>query len=395
MSNLSDFFATAAGGSPLPYQQFVLGQSKTWTVPTTGKIKVVLTGGGGQGAFVPNSHSTIQNNENSGTGGGAGGYSEKLIEVTAGETFTVTIGAGGFSSVAVNSLSGITNGNNGGNSSFVTASAAESVNMIANGGGGGQTRSGTMHVAHTLAGGLGGTSSGGDSNYTGGAGGYAQRAGNNQYNAMVTGGGAVSMYGTAYHGGDIYQNSGAYSNIMVSGGAGVGGHGGGIVTTAVSTTYARVSSGGSASKDGFTMEESGANASLTGLATKGAPNTSATISVLDAQGNGGNSNFGYNQTKGGGAGGYGGGSGGCAIYNQSNNIGVYGYTQDAGGFGGGGAFQMISGANYASTGPWHAGHGGVGGGGGGAFSGRFHQMTSASGRKWATGGNGVCIIMYI
>ena len=35
--------------SPLPYTQFVIGQSKTWTAPLTGRIKVILTGGGGQG----------------------------------------------------------------------------------------------------------------------------------------------------------------------------------------------------------------------------------------------------------------------------------------------------------------------------------------------------------
>jgi len=395
MSNLSDFFATTAGGSPLPYQQFVLGQSKTWTVPTTGKIKVVLTGGGGQGAFVPNKQITISSNYGSGTGGGGGGYSEKVIDVTAGETFTVTIGAGGFNSIAVNSLSALTNGTSGGNSSFVTASAAESVNMIANGGGGGQAQAQT-NADHIVAGGLGGTASGGTANYTGGAGGIITRdsgANYNQYNAYVTGGGSVSIYGTAYHGGNIDHGAGNYHRMLSTGGAGVGGHGGFADSTGTGTKVL-FSSGGSATKDGATYETT-STGSMTGSNAAGGPTNTPTISILDAQGYGGLGRHHYNSSVAGIAGTYGGGGGAGSYYNGNNSTGQYFFGGNGGGFGGGGACIAVSSQNYSGTGAVRAGVGGNGGGGSGAFSGPFHTMTSASNRSWAGGGDGVCIVMYV
>ena len=48
--------------APIPTTQFVIGQSKTFTAPLTGRIKVIITGGGGQGAFLYNSSSSINSN---------------------------------------------------------------------------------------------------------------------------------------------------------------------------------------------------------------------------------------------------------------------------------------------------------------------------------------------
>ena len=97
MANLSDFFA-AASGAPLPYQQLVFGQSKTWTVGVSGRVKVILTGGGGQGGYRYLSGSMAYDapaNRALATGGGAGGYCEKVFDVVAGETYTLVLGAGG------------------------------------------------------------------------------------------------------------------------------------------------------------------------------------------------------------------------------------------------------------------------------------------------------------
>ena len=87
---------------PIPTTQFVIGASKTFTAPLTGRIKVVITGGGGQGAFLANKNAAVESQEGDGTGGGGGGYCEKTFAVTAGETFTVTIGAGGATTLAMN-----------------------------------------------------------------------------------------------------------------------------------------------------------------------------------------------------------------------------------------------------------------------------------------------------
>jgi len=399
MSNLTDLISGGGGdAAPLPYKQFVIGQSKTWTAPATGKIKVIITGGGGQGAFVANQNRFAQSNYGSGTGGGGGGYSEKVFEVTAGETFTVTIGAGGFSSTGVNSINSTRVGNNAGNSSFVTASAAVSVNLIANGGGGGQMVSGGNNNAHVVAGGTGGTASGGDFNFTGGAGGSVTRAAGSQYSAAVTGGGSVALYGTSYTGGNITIDHGGAvpsNRFLATGGAGVGGSAG-AVNSVGSDRLALLSGGGSATKDSTVLSSVvGAQTTIAGTATSGGPTGSPTISVIDAQGEGGFARFAYNSTAYSADGSFGGGGGGSSAWNFANSTSSYAYAGNGGGFGGGGACSFVSQENYAATGEIRAGYGGVGGGGSGAYNGPFSTMTSASGRVWASGGDGLCIVMFI
>ena len=392
--------AVILGSKPsLPTTQFVIGTSKTFTAPLTGRIKVVITGGGGQGAFLANSNSTAKDNLGSGTGGGAGGYCEKTFAVTAGETFTITIGAGGATALGPNNITTSRAGSGGSNSSFVTASAAVSVNMVANGGGGGQYGAGTSS-AITVAGGTGGTASGGDFNYTGGAGGSVTRVAGNGSSCVVTGGGAVALYGTAYRGGNISVTD-ALGDVYYAGASGAGGVGGNggdltITTSGVTTGTIKpifISDGGSSSMAGASYQGA-SSAYFDGTYTSGAPTTSSTINQLDAQGSGGPSVY----YTGGSAlnaygGGYGGGSGG-AVHTPD---GAYYHNHYAGGgFGGGGASSYILGSgDYSGSTPVRAGPGGVGGGGSGAWNGRFSQMTSASGREWAPGGDGVCIIMFV
>ena len=381
---------------PIPTAQFVIGESKTFTAPVTGTIKVIVTGGGGQGGFLANKNATPNSNFGDATGGGGGGYSEKTFAVTAGETFTVTIGAGGSSALAVNDINSNRVGNAGANSSFVTASAAVSVNMAANGGGAGQYSDATSSAV-TTAGGTGGTASGGDFNYTGGAGGSITRVANNSKSAMTTGGGGVALYGTTYRGGNITLGTANESSYMVgsTGGAGVGGNGGDIAFSGTGSN-ARMSAGGSATRTGLSGE-SGSSFNTTTFTSdpSGGPFTSPTINIIDAQGGGNGGSFNYNASPAIGTSSYGAGGGGATGYNQGNSQYYYSYGGTAGGFGGGGGMTFISGVDYLSTGQVRAGPGGVGGGGSGAYSGPFSTMTSASQRSWASGGDGLCIIMYI
>jgi len=378
--------------APIPTAQFVIGESKTFTAPKTGRIKVIITGGGGQGAFLHNTSSTLRNNQGDATGGGAGGYSEKTFNVTAGETFTVTIGSGGATTLSMDSINSNRVGNNGGNSSFVTVSAAESVNMVANGGGGGQFSASTSSAV-TTAGGTGGTASGGDFNYTGGAGGSISRVADCPNNAVTTGGGAVALYGTAYRGGNVTITGalGTSHKGMGTGGAGIGGQGGDIIETGGGYSVIHRSTGGSASRSGFSDSTSGNAWVGNTLLTAGSPFEDPTISVIDAQGYGGYSRYAYNASVYAGTGSYGGG-GGAAIGRLTQSYAFEG--GGAGGFAGSGSLNMFGGY-YSGNAYIGTRAGGNGGGGSGAFSSSFSTSTSATNRNWGPGGDGLCIIMFV
>lgn len=187
---------------------------------------------------------------------------------------------------------------------------------------------------------------------------------------------------------------GNVDRLVASGGAGVGGHGGEIsMSYSQGTTDStwHLSSGGSATAGGA----SGYGTTFTSVGaadTSGAPTTSPTISVIDAQGYGSGFRWYYNGANGNGGGGFGGGSGAFA----NNGSQMWARVGDAGGFAGGGALYTISGGDYTGTGPIKNGGGGVGGGGSGAMRTRhFSSQTGATGRDWMGGGTGLCIIMYI
>lgn len=381
---------------PIPLTQVVIGASKTFTSPITGRIKVIITGGGGQGAFLANKNASVESQEGDATGGGAGGYSEKTFAVTAGETFTVTVGAAGDTTLSPNDVNSSRVGNDGGNSSFVTASAAVSVNMVANGGGGGQFSAAT-NSAVTTAGGTGGTASGGDFNFTGGAGGSITRVSGCNKNAAVTGGGATSITGTAYHGGNVTMTGavGGQDKIIATGGAGVGGSAGDVLGITSSDAFAYISSGGSAAQPGRTNSGALTTSSIQVQGVAGAPIEGATISGLDAQGASGLGYYYYTQQTFGTTGGIGAGGAAGAMQNSANSTNWYGYGGAGGGFAGGGACMLVSGTDSTSGSTIRAGAGGTGGGGSGAYSGPFSTMTSAGGRVWAAGGAGVCIIMFV
>ena len=119
--NLSDFLGSG-GGFP---EQRAFTTSGSFTAPRTGKYLLTAIGGGAADL-------------NSGRGGGAGGFAQKLVSLASGDVVSFTIGAGG-----------VSNGAAGGN----TTLTAPGVSLTANGG-------------TTTA---GGTASGGDVNVQGGS----------------------------------------------------------------------------------------------------------------------------------------------------------------------------------------------------------------------------------
>lgn len=138
---ISELFGASAGGF---YEQKLILTSSTFTCPSDGLYLLTAIGGGAAGT-------------NSGRGGCAGGFANRLWRLTRGAVANITIGAGG-----------ATNGASGGNTFIVFPD----LYMQADGG------SSTA----------GGGAFGGEINITGGASG----------NTAGSGGGAVGIYGVGY-----------------------------------------------------------------------------------------------------------------------------------------------------------------------------------------------------
>ena len=191
--------------------------SGTWTVPlgVTSVQVLVVAGGGGGGS------------SGGGGGGGAGGVlASSGYGVTAGQGYTITVGAGGPGGSAAGGAS-----SNGGNSVFDTLTAV-------GGGGGGQSN--TSGSAGGSGGGVGRDSS---SSITGGAGTPGQ--GNKGGDGRSTSGWASAA------GGGGAGGVGANGSASGSGGDGANGGAGGVgVASSISgTTKYYAGGGGGASQD--------------------------------------------------------------------------------------------------------------------------------------------------
>lgn len=209
MSNLTQFLGTG-NNFPLITRYFI--SSGSFVAPCNGWATFLLVGAGGAGGLAQNGSIA----QTVATGGGAGATCIKRAYVTAGQTFTITLGAGGtYTPTGSNTerRAGVAGGN-----STITASGFTT--MTANGGGGG---AGAFSL-DAQSGGAGGTASGGDANLTGGRGGNTvDNTGGNA--CRQTGGGGVNIYGTGYNGGDV--------TAVVSGGTRCGTGGGGIGSAGV------------------------------------------------------------------------------------------------------------------------------------------------------------------
>ena len=255
--------STAANGANTV---FTFASSGTFTPLTSGFASVLIVGGGGGGAY------------NCAGGGGAGGLiyfdaSARPMFLTAGTTYTITVGSGGIGATGYVATAPSTY--SGGNSSLI----GTGVSYIANGGGcGGESssyysggaggcgggagnsttsypgssnqtyyantyyvgrNSGGANLDGTNAGGggggAGGTGGAGGAG-TGGAGANTGGAGGSGYLCNITG--TNSFYAGGGGGGSINPQVGG------SGGSGVGGNGGGQGTVSPTAGAANTGSGG-------------------------------------------------------------------------------------------------------------------------------------------------------
>lgn len=195
----------------------VFESSGVFTATKTGWHKITCVGGSGSAGIA----AAVADKQAAATGAGAGGFCQGVRFLTAGVSYIVAVGSGGaapaqVSAVGSNSNSSTAaNGNDGSLSSF---SGTGVVALTANGGGGGKAS--VVSSASPLAGGVGGSASGGLINVKGGDGGTASQV--NGLTVVGTGGGAVGLRGTSFNGGDAtVTGQGAYA----AGGAGVGGNG--------------------------------------------------------------------------------------------------------------------------------------------------------------------------
>ena len=107
-------FPAAGGGVTMKVAEFT--SSGTFTAPSNcTAVEVFAVGGGGGGGGVISSGSDTT--ATAGGGGGGGGVIKRIVPVTAGSSYTVTIGSGGAGSVA-SGTSSLSTAANGGSTTF-------------------------------------------------------------------------------------------------------------------------------------------------------------------------------------------------------------------------------------------------------------------------------------
>lgn len=207
-TDLGQFLGGGGGGAYIG-RTIPFLSSTTYTAPSNIKGAYVLViGGGGAGgcAF------RVSSGFPKAAGGGAGGVAASYFDLTASQSYTVTVGGGG--APFGRTTQGASTGASGGSSSF---SGSGITTVSATGGGGG-----TAIISGSVTGGAGGAGSGGNLfNYTSGAGGgnvFTGTSSNGSFSGA--GGGACNIFGIAAStlvGGVITNSSG-------SGMSGLGAH---------------------------------------------------------------------------------------------------------------------------------------------------------------------------
>ena len=312
-------------------QQYTFKTSSVFVVPRTGKYLISVIGAGGGGGAAAGS---AQYPMAVATGGGSGGFVQRMCDLVAGQQLNVEIGAGGLGCSARSTTSAAGNGAVGGASRIVVAN----ITLQANGGAGGTANiasSGELVSPATVVGGI---ATGGDKNINGDdAGSCFVRA----TGAAATGGAAVGIFGKAYRSGNA-SVAGAVGSKQgaASGGAGVGARSADASTGVGSNIYGV--GGGTAAQGGiypsnesvvysrfFTPTSRYIGSSAAGWGGNAAWTPSGNVCGAFAGGGGAFTENGAAAQNGGEAGG---GGGGCA---------TYGVTSSAQSGNGGSGFVMI------------------------------------------------------
>ena len=372
-------------------------ESQTWVPPRDGTINIIAIGAGGSGGLYTPTNGGIA------LGGGAGGYCAKEnVSVTTNGSYSISIGAGGAGVYSNGSIAG----NAGGNTTV--SGTGLSATITANGGAGGGGTSTYSANANYGTGAAGGTASNGDINRVGGKGGGFSPAyvTSNTSTRCATGGGAVAILsGVGYQGGSFVKTGNAAGQTRwASGGAGIGGRGGGAwnIDGALSPYYGGMSGGGAAGPGEDVSDSAQMKIAPNGPYVQGMQQAGwkyKDLSLIGAsRAMGGMGGSGYAANNGGGermptfnlsnqafpngqaSSSVGAGGGGC--YTTSTN---QAYIAGFGGaFAGGGG--QVSSASYSNNQP--GGNGGIGGGGGGNCA----QQGYNKQQPW--GGQGVVFIHY-
>jgi hypothetical protein len=199
--------------------------SGSFVAPVSGTYRIVLQGGGGGGSGA--GYAATHGNY-SGGGGGQGGHLEFYEKLTAGTSYSYTIGAGGAGGAAGSSSTAGAEGNDGGNSQLTIGANS----YVCKGGKGGADATICVH------GGGGGTSTINDVNQAGGTGAPGAPGGTSSKNAGTT---------NACTGGGSGGGPGGGRSLRSSNGVGsYGGGGSGGMYFSGSEIYA-----GSAGGDGY------------------------------------------------------------------------------------------------------------------------------------------------
>lgn len=239
MADLSSLIG-GAGVVPMPIDSRTITSSMTYTAPVSGTLLLRVIAADGSGGVSLSGCAT---------GAGAGESADKVVQVSAGDAFVITIGAGG---AGLTRTTGHANGNDGGD----TTVTGPGVALTVKGGKGGKAAA--VSAGTPLLGGLGGTGgTGGDFHRPGGRGGNISNC-NFEH---VTGGGAVNFSHVqtqeATRGGDVLHATPA--GAILTGGGGVRGHGGDAVAAAGGVTTAGGGAYGDA-LDGTSAGAAGPNA---------------------------------------------------------------------------------------------------------------------------------------
>jgi hypothetical protein len=324
-------FPVATGGSAVTQKIAEFTSSGTFTAPSNcTTVEVFAVGGGGGGGSVigyPSGSGVT------GGGGGGGGVIRKIVPVTAGSSYTVTIGAGGTGGTCTGTTS-VTPATNGGSTTFGSLVTAY-----------GGTNGASLDAWNS------GSPSFNTPTFGPGGGGSAQNnLGSNQEPGFVTGGGGGGANMIRLR--EMYAFSGGGSTTVPLSNSST------QVTNANSNTFAN-------------------HKSLQGLPGKTGANNTTTGSISYLLGN---SMGGY------GIDGYGGGGGGGTICNtDAATLAVVGPFAALGSDGGGSGALILNTASNTSTAGSAATANTGGGGGGGATKSTDATIRTANGGAGAAG----------